>query len=173
MNHVGVENIRVESTNGGLTGIDTARDGESLHPNVLIGGSNGESLQDAFAKFREQKKIERRLMKACRTPGNRTEEFKDQLRSKFVAQAHLYLGIPYHEKYREEGTEIAPLYLDCCGLVRRCLQDLKEDFGFLIGRWNQVQSILCIAPCTMYLVVIYTVRLIRWTRFQMLFLLSN
>ena len=31
----------------------------------------------------------------------------------------------------------APLYLDCCGLVRRVLLDLKEDFGFTIGRWNQ------------------------------------
>ncbi|CAN0339753.1 unnamed protein product, partial [Ectocarpus fasciculatus] len=97
----------------------------------------GESLQDAFAKFREQKKSERRLLKACRVPGNRSQEFKDQLRSKFIAQAHTYLGIPYHEKYREEGTELAPLYLDCCGLVRKCLQDLKEDFGFLVGRWNQ------------------------------------
>ena len=31
----------------------------------------------------------------------------------------------------------APLYLDCCGLVRRVLLDLKEEFGFTIGPWNQ------------------------------------
>lgn len=31
----------------------------------------------------------------------------------------------------------APLYLDCCGLVRQVLLDLKEEFGFTIGPWNQ------------------------------------
>ena len=31
----------------------------------------------------------------------------------------------------------APLFLDCCALVRQCLRDLKEDFGFDVGPWNQ------------------------------------
>ena len=31
----------------------------------------------------------------------------------------------------------APLFLDCCALVRQVLRDLKEDFGFDIGPWNQ------------------------------------
>lgn len=31
----------------------------------------------------------------------------------------------------------SPTFLDCCGLVRRVLRDLKEDFGFTIGPWNQ------------------------------------
>ncbi|PIK36407.1 hypothetical protein BSL78_26767, partial [Apostichopus japonicus] len=31
----------------------------------------------------------------------------------------------------------SPLFLDCCGLVRRVLLDLREDFGFKVGRWNQ------------------------------------
>lgn len=117
-----------------------AKNDEVLVSSTVVGPAKGGevSLQDAFAKFREQKKSERRLLKACRVPGNRSQEFKDQLRSKFIVQAHNYLGVPYHEKYREEGTEVAPLYLDCCGLVRKCLQDLKEDFGFLVGRWNQV-----------------------------------
>ena len=31
----------------------------------------------------------------------------------------------------------SPLYLDCCGLVRRVLRDLRRVFGFRIGPWNQ------------------------------------
>jgi len=141
MNSVDMENIRPASAKEP----DSNNAEEPLISSVVMGDPKGgdTSLQDAFAKFREQKKSERRLLKACRTPGNRSQEFKDQLREKFIAQAHQYLGVPYHEKYREEGAELSPLYLDCCGLVRRCVQDLKEDFGFLIGRWNQV---LCRDP---------------------------
>lgn len=146
MNTADTENVRPASAKelGGNVPTESAVKGDAKCEEVLVSSTvigstkGGESLQDAFAKFREQKKSERRLLKACRVPGNRSQEFKDQLRSKFIAQAHTYLGIPYHEKYREEGTELAPLYLDCCGLVRKCLQDLKEDFGFLVGRWNQV-----------------------------------
>lgn len=29
------------------------------------------------------------------------------------------------------------IFLDCCGLVRRALLDLRKDFGFRIGPWNQ------------------------------------
>ena len=29
------------------------------------------------------------------------------------------------------------LFLDCCGLVRQVMRDLAEDFGFVIGPWNQ------------------------------------
>ena len=29
------------------------------------------------------------------------------------------------------------LFLDCCGLVRRAMRDLRKDFGFTIGPWNQ------------------------------------
>lgn len=96
------------------------------------------SLQDAFARFRDQRKAERRLMKASYAPGTRTQEYRDQLRAKFLEQAKSYMGVPYHRRYREEGQPEAPLYLDCCGLVRQCLKDLKEEFGFVIGRWNQV-----------------------------------
>ena len=30
-----------------------------------------------------------------------------------------------------------PIFLDCCGLIRRVLRDLRKDFGFRIGPWNQ------------------------------------
>ena len=35
----------------------------------------------------------------------------------------------------------APFFLDCCGLIRKVLRDLKEDFGFEIGPWNQAYMV--------------------------------
>ena len=61
------------------------------------------------------------------------------LRERFVALAHHYVGVPYAKKYWKEGTDehAAPFFLDCCGLVRRILQDMAYDLGFVIGPWNQ------------------------------------
>ena len=70
----------------------------------------------------------------------KTPEQMDVLRKKFVAQAQKYIGVPYHPRYHKSPSSPhynAPLYLDCCGLTRRCLQDLADDFGFVIGRGNQ------------------------------------
>jgi len=39
---------------------------------------------------------------------------------------------PYHN---------APLFLDCCALVRQCVNDLKEEFGFTLGPWNQAYQV--------------------------------
>jgi len=46
----------------------------------------------------------------------------------------------YHYRHLkpEDANYNAPLFLDCCGLVRKVMTDLKEDFGFQIGGWNQV-----------------------------------
>ena len=62
-----------------------------------------------------------------------------ELREKFVNQAISYLGIPYGKKYLKEDhpNYNAPLFLDCCGLIRQCVNDLRDDFGFMLGRWNQ------------------------------------
>ena len=43
-----------------------------------------------------------------------------------------YLTAPYYG---------APLFLDCCGLIRQVLLDLKEDFGFVIGGGNQAYMV--------------------------------
>ena len=83
------------------------------------------------------KKLEK-MNKAAKKP--KTLEGKDELRTKFVQQAKKYLGIPYHPSYHTDPSSEhheAPLYLDCCGLTRRALQDLAEDFGFLVGPGNQ------------------------------------
>ena len=67
----------------------------------------------------------------------RTPEYKAALRQKFIEQAQKYLGVPYARRFQSKDTPEAPLYLDCCGLVRKVLWDLQSEFGFLIGRWNQ------------------------------------
>lgn len=49
-------------------------------------------------------------------------------------------GVPYHPRYHTDPASPhhkAPLYLDCCGLVRRVARDLEKEFGFVIGRYNQ------------------------------------
>ena len=33
------------------------------------------------------------------------------------------------------------LFLDCCALIRQVVYDLREDFGFILQRYNQVQSV--------------------------------
>ena len=64
------------------------------------------------------------------------------LTSFFICKSQFrYIGVPYSERYKKEGDPVAPLYLDCCGLVRKVLQDLGEEFGFLIGRWNQAYQL--------------------------------
>jgi hypothetical protein len=110
---------------------------------LIIGdGAVGDasSLQTSFKKFRDQKIREKNLMKACRDAalsGGRAAEYKEALRHKFIETAKKYIGVPYGIKYKKEDEPVAPLYLDCCGLVRQVVQDLQEEFGFVIGKWNQ------------------------------------
>lgn len=98
--------------------------------------------QERFERFRRERMRERKLAQfnASETSKKeRTVEFKNNLRSKFVAAAKKYMGVPYAAKYHgpESPHYNAELYLDCCGLVRRAVQDLQQEFGFKIGRWNQ------------------------------------
>jgi len=99
--------------------------------------SKDSSLQANFSKFLQEKKQERRLLQSIANNVERTEEFKQNLRNKFINQAKSYFGVPYAEKYQPEGAAKLPLYLDCCGLVRQCLKDLRTEFGFVTGKWNQ------------------------------------
>eukprot|EP00828_Plagiopyla_frontata_P032251 TRINITY_DN42073_c0_g1_i1.p1 TRINITY_DN42073_c0_g1~~TRINITY_DN42073_c0_g1_i1.p1 ORF type:complete len:150 (-),score=26.31 TRINITY_DN42073_c0_g1_i1:102-551(-) len=61
------------------------------------------------------------------------------LREKFVIQAKKYLGIPYRKRYLtpKDKNYYSPLFLDCCGLVRQVVYDLKDDFGFTLANYNQ------------------------------------
>ena len=113
---------------------------EELAMCLVIGGSKV-SLQDSFKRFRVQKVKERKILQRCRdeisSNGPRTEEYKSQLRQKFIDQSKKYIGVPYAERFKAPEAPVAPLYLDCCALVRKCVQDLQEEFGFVIGKWNQ------------------------------------
>ena len=109
------------------------------------------SLQEGFAAFRAKrakqiarKRAEKEKAQAQAELRRKTDpEFQAELRRKFVEGCRGYLGLPYSKrvalKLCEEGDPDldAELYLDCCGLVRRVLRDLAEDFGFTIGPWNQ------------------------------------
>jgi hypothetical protein len=102
--------------------------------------TSNQNLQNSFLKFRDQKIKEMQIMKMARQAAlanGRTVEFKEQLRLKFIETAKKYLGVPYGIKYKAPEDPIAPLYLDCCALIRQAILDLKEEFGFVIGRWNQ------------------------------------
>lgn len=97
------------------------------------------SLQDRFSRFKRDIVREKILAAEKSLPVERDANFRDALRGKFIEQAKSYIGTPYHAQYHGPDSQYfnAPLYLDCCGLVRRCLQDLITHFGFRIGRWNQ------------------------------------
>jgi len=45
--------------------------------------------------------------------------------------------VPYKNTCCPEGYENAPLFLDCCGLVRRAQRDLQREFGFKLAQGNQ------------------------------------
>lgn len=110
----------------------------NMDDNVTLNSDKGHSLQNSFAKFREKRIKEMQLQKASRVaPSQRTPEFKANLRAKFVEECRKYIGIPYAERYKKPEDPISPLYLDCCALVRIAVQNLQEDFGFVIGKWNQ------------------------------------
>jgi hypothetical protein len=47
--------------------------------------------------------------------------------------------VPYDRKYHQPGQPLydAPLFLDCCALVRQCIFDLRQEFCYTLGKWNQ------------------------------------
>ena len=100
------------------------------------------SLQESFRKFRDMKIRAKTLLKHAKNgefngSNERTASFKNDLRQKFISAAKSYIGVPYAERYKEENEPVAFLYLDCCALVRRAVTDLQDDFGIVLGRWNQ------------------------------------
>eukprot|EP00820_Chromera_velia_P017224 Cvel_26596.t1-p1 / transcript=Cvel_26596.t1 / gene=Cvel_26596 / organism=Chromera_velia_CCMP2878 / gene_product=hypothetical protein / transcript_product=hypothetical protein / location=Cvel_scaffold3187:14069-19003(+) / protein_length=254 / sequence_SO=supercontig / SO=protein_coding / is_pseudo=false len=96
-----------------------------------------QNLQDSFRKFRESRLAERR--RASKEIDRKDPDRKARLRKAFVEQCKNYLGVPYAQRFHEPGTpeHQSPVFLDCCALVRRVLDDLSDDFGFRVGRWNQ------------------------------------
>lgn len=66
-------------------------------------------------------------------------EFKQQLREKFIETAKKYIGVPYAQKYHKPSDKLysAPLFLDCCALIRQVVFDLRQEFGYTLAKWNQ------------------------------------
>ncbi len=82
---------------------------------------------------------------------------KQLLRDRFLECCKNYYGVPYKRKFHDdsmmttespgvqvcncgkEGCKLfrSHIFLDCCGLVRQVMRDLKLEFGFEIGPWNQ------------------------------------
>lgn len=106
-------------------------------------------------KLREQSRVQ-----PAPRERQRDKTAMDSLREKFLQTALSYCGVPYAQRYHQPDcerstgsgsrcimdvtlslliapTHHSPLFLDCCGLVRRVLRDLKDDFGFTVGPWNQ------------------------------------
>ena len=110
---------------------------------AVVDGPNdggGPSLQDRFQQMRNRRLAAEARLKAAeaaRAAGGRSPESKRQLRERFVEQVKSYIGTPYSSVRNPELAGSNPLFLDCCGLVRRALLDLKEDFGFEVGPWAQ------------------------------------
>ena len=108
-------------------------------------GVEGQSLQDAFKRFRKERRRTKKRVPAAvlaqRAAARRAADPGDnaKLRRKFIERAKHYIGTPYAERYHKPGDPLygKPLYLDCCNLIRRCVQDLRADFGFDLGDWNQ------------------------------------
>lgn len=96
------------------------------------------SLQGNFKSFRKYMnnlvKKNKVQLKAFRENPQRMAE----LREKFIETAKTLLGIPYGKKYLIAHPDYdKDDYLDCCGLVRRAVSLLEDEFGFHLGRWNQ------------------------------------
>jgi len=106
---------------------------------------NGMSLREAFEQFRQRRLEERReaLLRRRRESQKatlpRTFWHRKELRRRFVERARAYAGVPYAAKHLPEGSKElgSSLFLDCCGLIRRVVRDLKHEFGFTLGPGNQ------------------------------------
>ncbi|XP_052284509.1 uncharacterized protein LOC127880994 isoform X1 [Dreissena polymorpha] len=100
------------------------------------------SLQEAFLRYKEAKQNDirkERMLRKRRELRKADPQKMAALRQKFVTQAKKYYGYPYAKKYwpPDSPEYKSKLFLDCCGLVRRVMRDLEEDFGFSLGPWNQ------------------------------------
>lgn len=108
-------------------------------PLVVVGNMRGETLQERFLRFKKERQRERALAKRSAVATVSAVRDVEQLRKRFVEVCRGYIGVPYARRCHDPGEEDfdAPVFLDCCGLVRRAVQDLEEDFGFKIGKGNQ------------------------------------
>lgn len=138
----GNEEINMADIRESGQGISKRKQCESFTIDFSQGGGQKENLQDAFLKFKKDKQKEirnQKKMKRRRKKKQRNPQQMQRLRAKFVTQAKKYFGTPYAKRYwtPEDEEYYSKRFLDCCGLVRQVLLDLRKEFGFRIGPWNQ------------------------------------
>ena len=110
-----------------------------------------QDLQQNFKNFLKSRKqqIKQMTVKTKEEEADKNDPFRKQaLRQKFLDRAMSYIGIPYARKFHEEGTPAynSHLFLDCCALVRQAVDDLQDELGFRIGRWNQAYQYDVLGP---------------------------
>jgi hypothetical protein len=139
--HANTVSKTTENNNGHITNERSSKNAKEYTFTMANAKENPKkmTIQERFQMFRKKKLQESRLRKYVSKKGKRAQEQKDALRSKFLRQVESYCGVPYAQKYHEKGSEHydAPLFLDCCALVRRAVNDLQNEFGFHLERWNQ------------------------------------
>jgi len=109
---------------------------------VDFNASGSSSLQDRFRNFRLNKMKSQRqeAINSKKKQEERQDPAKMQeLRQMFIDRCKSYYGVPYAKKYHQPDSELynSKKFLDCCGLVRQVLRDMKNELGFSPGPWNQ------------------------------------
>ncbi len=117
--------------------------GEAL---ILIGNeatpaASQNDLRANFERFKKQKVEQikyRKYVTEQTTVDKKDPAVKKRLREKFLETAKKYFGVPYAKRYFQPGEPLydAPMFLDCCALVRQITYDMKDDLGFYLDRWN-------------------------------------
>jgi len=112
-----------------------------FEPVITDDGNPEPSLQERFEVMRSRRRAAAARVKAAdnaKKAPPRPLAFRQTLRQRFVDTALAYVGTPYSSTRNPHArTAEPPLFLDCCGLIRRVLIDLKEEFGFEVCPWNQ------------------------------------
>ncbi|XP_060132187.1 inactive polyglycylase TTLL10 isoform X2 [Zootoca vivipara] len=106
---------------------------------LLDGFCKGSRITVVLLGDAAKEEFRRVTRKKVPVPRNLDPDDQWQLRMKFLEQAKSYIGVPYAQKYHQAGTPEynSPLFLDCCGFIRRVVRDLAEEFGFWMGLGNQ------------------------------------
>ena len=80
-------------------------------------------LRSNFERFKKQKVEQikyRKYVTEQATVDKKDPAVKKRLREKFLELAKKYFGVPYAKRYWNPGEPLydAPIFLDCCALVR-------------------------------------------------------
>eukprot|EP00930_Biecheleria_cincta_P045285 TRINITY_DN31216_c0_g1_i2.p1 TRINITY_DN31216_c0_g1~~TRINITY_DN31216_c0_g1_i2.p1 ORF type:complete len:490 (+),score=121.74 TRINITY_DN31216_c0_g1_i2:37-1506(+) len=110
-------------------------------PNMLVERLEDEEAAKADWPFRAALEARCEEVNFLHRRRSGKESAAEELRQRFVDTALDYVGTPYHRSCHEPGNsrykpgsklKDAPLFLDHMQLIQKVVDDLKEDFGFLL-----------------------------------------